>query len=548
MDDLLKEISQDPDVIDGFDADKVTAARQALREFTEAVKAGELEADDDTLDEAKALSVRLKEREAAIEEASAKRAEKLSELETELGIEEPDTEEPDEEPAEAEAAEPEATEAEEPVEEPEKVAVAASAEKPKLGQVAKRIPTERKPRPDVPAMVASADGHYGERVETPERLAELFIDRHRSLGSQKPSQGSAEYPVAQFTYETPWRVSSDMAPEAVGKVFEQAAARFRAESTPDPESLTASLAFCAPAQPIYTQFGNISADGLVTVPTVTASRGQITYPTSVSFQDLTGQAGIGSEWTGSGSKSTYTFSCPETVTCEVVANVTIIEVNNAQSRFYPEAVADLNSKAMGTARHDVNARQIVDVYGNAKSVAYAAENTGAGGLVNLTKNLRFHTDQYRERYRLARTATLDLVVPWWVTGALFADAFARDSTNTYTGVEGQLASIFAQMNLRPQYVYDWHGINDEGGGTYPVTTEVMFWEPGTVVRLDSGTLDLGVVRDSTLNATNDYQTFVETFEGMCVPGHEVAILQELHLCPTGGTGNRVTIPCTPASS
>lgn len=32
--------------------------------------------------------------------------------------------------------------------------------------------------------------------------------------------------------------------------------------------------------------------------------------------------------------------------------------------------------------------------------------------------------------------------------------------------------------------------------------------------VEGGVLELGVIRDSTLNATNDYQAFAEIFEGM----------------------------------
>jgi hypothetical protein len=38
--------------------------------------------------------------------------------------------------------------------------------------------------------------------------------------------------------------------------------------------------------------------------------------------------------------------------------------------------------------------------------------------------------------------------------------------------------------------------------------------------LDGGTLDLGLVRDSTLNSTNDYKIFLETFEGVAKVGVE----------------------------
>jgi hypothetical protein len=43
---------------------------------------------------------------------------------------------------------------------------------------------------------------------------------------------------------------------------------------------------------------------------------------------------------------------------------------------------------------------------------------------------------------------------------------------------------------------------------------------GTFLFLDGGTLDLGVIRDSTLVGTNDYKMFVETFEGIAKVGVE----------------------------
>lgn len=47
---------------------------------------------------------------------------------------------------------------------------------------------------------------------------------------------------------------------------------------------------------------------------------------------------------------------------------------------------------------------------------------------------------------------------------------------------------------------------------------------GTFQRLDSGTLDIGVVRDSTLDATNDYEIFSEVFEGVAFRGVEALTL------------------------
>jgi hypothetical protein len=40
------------------------------------------------------------------------------------------------------------------------------------------------------------------------------------------------------------------------------------------------------------------------------------------------------------------------------------------------------------------------------------------------------------------------------------------------------------------------------------------------VILDGGTLDIGIIRDSTLVGTNDYKMFLETFEAIAKVGIE----------------------------
>jgi hypothetical protein len=43
---------------------------------------------------------------------------------------------------------------------------------------------------------------------------------------------------------------------------------------------------------------------------------------------------------------------------------------------------------------------------------------------------------------------------------------------------------------------------------------------GTFLFLDGGTLDLGIIRDSSLVGTNDYKMFIETFENVAKVGIE----------------------------
>jgi hypothetical protein len=62
----------------------------------------------------------------------------------------------------------------------------------------------------------------------------------------------------------------------------------------------------------------------------------------------------------------------------------------------------------------------------------------------------------------------------------------------------------------------------------------LLYVEGTYQFLDGGRLDLGVVRDSTLDATNDYETFIETFEGIAFRGLEAYQVQSMVL-PTGAS-------------
>ena len=67
----------------------------------------------------------------------------------------------------------------------------------------------------------------------------------------------------------------------------------------------------------------------------------------------------------------------------------------------------------------------------------------------------------------------------------------------------RISSELRQAGLNAQFVYDWQVGPAEG---YDDFGSALVYAPGTFVRLDGPTLDLGVVRDSTLNAANDFQS------------------------------------------
>jgi len=540
----LKTLSETPEAADGYTLEEVTEARAELAEFIQGVKDGDIEADSEAIAEAKTIAEKLTERETALAvEAEARQAE-IAALEEALGGPGDDDEEDEDSEGEEDSA-PEVPEVEvpdTPAEIVEEETVTASV-RPTTGKLAARIPAERRPRKETagPSLVASAANYAGQDVLTASALGELILKAGRGLPdvasqtrfTMASMESQHKYTVKAGDNDGNAKVLADVAREAA-----------------EEGNLVASGGFCAPPEQLYNFFNIASRAGILNLPTVNAPRGSISLPVSPTFADFFGESGIATEWTNANdidpttptTKPVYTFVCPEFQECEVSAWPTILQFGNFASRFYPEAIANATGLAMIAADRTLNAARIDFLRAAAVGsiVTPALDTTLGGGLINLTRNLSSNATLYRQTFAMDPEAVLEVVLPHWVPRALWGDAIARGSTVDYDDLRRRVASVFAQHDLRPSFVYDF---DDVTVGTFPETTDALIYAPGTVVELDAGTLDLGVVRDSTLNSLNNYQTFVEPFVGWCQPGHDVILLNNVPICESGAVGAAVTVTC-----
>ena len=68
----------------------------------------------------------------------------------------------------------------------------------------------------------------------------------------------------------------------------------------------------------------------------------------------------------------------------------------------------------------------------------------------------------------------------------------------------------------------------------PDNVQWAIFPEGAFIHVDSGGLELGIVRDSTLNSTNDYQFFGETFENVALLApQQAAYWVTSDLCASG---------------
>jgi hypothetical protein len=113
----------------------------------------------------------------------------------------------------------------------------------------------------------------------------------------------------------------------------------------------------------------------------------------------------------------------------------------------------------------------------------------------------------RSTYRLSRTRAIDVGLPDWSLDAVRANVAMRAGVDLLSVSDADVTNWFVRRGARPQWLADFDPLNDAGGTpvtAWPATVRFMCWIAGAYAAVDAGRIDLGVMRDSTLNATNDF--------------------------------------------
>ena len=299
-----------------------------------------------------------------------------------------------------------------------------------------------------------------------------------------------------------------------------------------PEALVAAGGHQAPFEVKYDIFGIGSAVRPVrdSLPRFQADRGGIRYITPPVLSSYAGAVGV---WTAANdsaetpspaSKLSLTVAAAAETTVSTDAVTLQLQFGNLLSRAYPELIARHNE--LGLIQHAREAEgNLMAKIGAASTAVTSTSVIGMGRdfLVQLGRAAA----AYRSRHRLDADAPLRAIIPAWVKDAMAADltiAMPGDSTlNAYAEIDAYIAS----RGIITTYALDTAGgasyFSAQSSGAmneFPDTFVWYLFSEGSFLFLDGGTLDLGVIRDSTLVGTNDYKMFVETFENVALVGVE----------------------------
>ena len=301
----------------------------------------------------------------------------------------------------------------------------------------------------------------------------------------------------------------------------------KVQAVTGPEALVASGGHSAPFEVKYDIFGlGTTARPLRdALPRFQADRGGIRFVTPPVLSSYANAVGV---WTAANdsaetpspsSKLSLTVSAASELTVATDAVTLQLQFGNLMSRAYPELIARHNE--LGLIQHAREAEG--QILTRLTALSTAVTSTSLIGVArDFLVTLGRAAANYRGRHRLEADAPLRVIAPAWIKDAMAADlalAMPGDSTmNAYAEIDGFIAS----RNINITYHID-DFTDSQGASALNEFADTFVWymfAEGTFLFLDGGTLDLGVIRDSTLVGTNDYKMFVETFEGVAKIGVE----------------------------
>lgn len=330
------------------------------------------------------------------------------------------------------------------------------------------------------------------------------------------------------------------------------------------EALVASGGFCAPAMPDYSipQLSGTQRPVAGYLPTVNMDRGALVVITPPSLASV-----VSSTSTTAGSavsvmtnandiavvtKPNQAPGCAATQTITLEAIVEQLQFGNSMARAFPELVSTWmqNTAAAWARRAESELLRQIDGFCLAQTTTQVL-----GASADFKGYLHQAAAAIRSRQRMVPNAKLRALVPAWfidLVGADLAHMHAGDGLDRFTlDPEGFIRQVFASANVNPTFYQDTAAsgatttqiFGAATGGAdlenFPpgpgVTSARMIWylfPEGSFARGEGGTLDLGIVRDSTLNNTNDYRFFTESWEAV-VPHVIDALKLTSTICATG---------------
>jgi hypothetical protein len=235
---------------------------------------------------------------------------------------------------------------------------------------------------------------------------------------------------------------------------------------------------------------------VASVPTTT------TFTYAVTAANVTSAAATG---TVGAVKGCLKIPCPTWTEARLEAEGLCVTHGNLSDRAWPELTRQFLSVVMGAHQRRLSAAKIAKVLSGATVVAPAASLTPSDAAGDLLNVISLAADDLRSQYRVSKSRSIDVLLPSWIVDVLRSTLAMRGGVDLLSVSDSDVVGYMTARGVRPQFTPDWQPLYTTTPATaWPANVTFAMWFTGAYVSIDGGSIDLGVVRDSTLNATNDF--------------------------------------------
>lgn len=463
----------------------------------------------------------------------------------------------------------------------------------KLSDIVDKAPPPKLPatdsRPVYSTLVAAAgvpNYEAGSRLTTMLDVAKAFEARSASHSVSRNATEPQTYPVAMLKRDYPEEFSvygderdyakllevADEKRLPGGSLLRSVEQRRKEIELNDPtrDSLVAAQGWCAPSETDYSICLQITTDGLADFPEVQARRGGIRHNTGIEFDSIFGGGNCSSptgffdlteaQVASGTTKTCLEIPCPSFVDTRLGVTGLCLTGNILAIRGYPEFTATFTRGALAASAHQVNREQIADVVADSTAVTLTGNQpwtSDASVVSQVMSALEMAIVDIKYRLRLQQSATLEVIMPFWILAQMRADWIRRNAVGGWNDsvmvADSMISDGFARRGARVQYVYDWQDAfatcaatglgSDTPVSALPSSLQFLVYPAGTWVRAVSDVITLNSVYDSTKLATNQVtHLFTETGWAM-VRMCPLSRVYTVNICSNGSTGVQRAVTC-----
>ncbi len=204
-------------------------------------------------------------------------------------------------------------------------------------------------------------------------------------------------------------------------------------------------------------------------------------------------------------KGKFRIPCPTWTDHRLHGYGLTLEHGNLTDQSFPELTRRYVQLAMNAHAHRMSAVNIAKITASGNSDAVTVTAAGTDSYGEVMSAIELSAVDYRSEHKMSSNVILEVLLPVWIRENLRTTLAMRAGVDARAVTDAQIDAELAVRKVRPQFLEDYQPMWSGSRKTaWPASAVFTMYPAGNFVEGKGKTIDLGVVRDSRLNATNDF--------------------------------------------